>query len=47
MLKKMDLCRRLGEIYLTNMEDNYWTLAQKTGLDALETDTKKVVHKAA
>ena len=37
----------MQEIYLTNMENNYWIQLQNTGLDALKVAFKKEVHKVA
>ena len=46
MSKDMDFCYS-REIYLANKENNYWILHAKTGLHALKTTSKKLVHKAS
>ena len=47
MSKDMGFCHS-RDIYPINMENNYWLdTTTKTGLDALNSASKKVVHKAA
>ena len=45
-VKDMDFYH-LEEIYLANTEKKLLNTATKTGLNALKTATKKIVHKAA